>query len=49
MYYESARNIESALYTSYEDTCKTLHGNLALNDQELICCFCSYQGIQTAS
>ena len=44
MAYEATRDVESALFTSFKDACNTLHEDLELNDQELICCFCSYLG-----
>lgn len=44
MAYEATRDVESALFASFKDACSTLHEDLELNDQELICCFCSYLG-----
>ena len=44
MAYEATRDVESALLSSFNDACSTLHEGLDLNAQELVCCFCTYLG-----
>lgn len=44
MAYEATRDVESTLFESFKEACSTLHEGLELNDQELVCCFCTYLG-----
>ena len=44
MAYEATRDVESTLFDSFKEACSTLHEGLELNDQELVCCFCTYLG-----
>ena len=44
MAFEATRNVESSLFSSFKEACATLIENAELNDQELICCFCTYLG-----
>ena len=44
MAYEATHDVESTLFDSFKEACSTLHEGLELNDQELVCCFCTYLG-----
>lgn len=40
----ATRDVESTLFDSFKEACSTLREGLELNDQELVCCFCTYLG-----
>lgn len=44
MAFEATRDVESTLFTSFKEACSTLIESAELNDQELICCFCTFMG-----
>lgn len=44
MAFEATRDVESSLFAAFKEACATLIENAELNDQELICCFCTYLG-----
>ena len=44
MAFEATRDVESTLFASFKEACTTLIESAELNDQELICCFCTYLG-----
>ena len=44
MAFEATRDVESTLFASFKEACATLIESAELNDQELICCFCTYLG-----
>ena len=44
MAFEATRDVESSLFASFKEACATLIESAELNDQELICCFCTYLG-----
>ena len=44
MAFEATRDVESTLFTSFKEACSKLVESAELNDQELICCFCTFMG-----
>ena len=44
MAFEATRDVEGTLFASFKEACATLIESAELNDQELICCFCTYLG-----